>query len=151
MASAAVAGPIGLALAGASAYMQLRGAQAQAKGLAAQAGYTKMQAKQESIKYKQQAVAVLDNILATSAETVARAGAGGIDPFSGTADDLQNLAMAQGAMELYTVQDNELLALRGGEMQANQFMLQAKAAKQAGFAAALGTLGQGYMMKASIA
>jgi len=146
----AAAGSIGMALAGASAYMQLKGAQAQAKGLAAQAGYTRMQAKQESIKYKQQAVQVLDNILATSAETVARAGAGGIDPFSNTAGDLQNLAMAKGAMELYTVQDNELLALRGGEMQANQFMLQAKAAKQAGFASAIGTLGQGYMMKASI-
>jgi len=144
------AAQIGLALAGASAFMQLRGAQAQAKGLAAQAGYTRMQAKQEAIKYKQQAVAVLDNILQTSAEVTARAGAGGIDPFTGSAGELQTLALAKGAQELYTVRDNELIALRGGELQAQQFMLQARSAKQAGFAAAIGTLGQGYMMKASI-
>ena len=139
-----------MGLSGASALMQLQAARTQAKGLAAQAGYTRMQARQEAIKYKQQAVAVLDNILATSAEITARAGAGGIDPFSGSAEDLQTLALAKGAQELYTVRDNELIALRGGEMQARQYMLEARAAKQAGFAAAIGALGQGYMMKKSI-
>lgn len=139
-----------MGLSGASALMQLQAARTQGKGLAAQAGYTRMQARQEAIKYKQQAVAVLDNILATSAEITARAGAGGIDPFSGSAEDLQTLALAKGAQELYTVRDNELIALRGGEMQARQYMLEARAAKQAGFAAAIGTLGQGYMMKKSI-
>lgn len=143
--AAVTAAQVGMGLAGGSAFMQYRAGQTQAKGFAAQAGYARMQSRQESIKYKQQAVAVLDNILMTSAETTARAAAGGVDPFSGSAGDNLRLAMAKGAQELYTVKDNAVISLAAGGMQADQYLLQGRAAKQAGFAAAIGTLGEGYM------
>lgn len=110
----------------------MKASRARAKGLAAQATMARLQAKQESLKYKQQAVAVLDNILRTQAAITARAGAGNIDAFTGSAGRLQGLALAQGAQELYTVQDNEIITLRGGEIQAQQYMTTAKAVMQQG-------------------
>jgi hypothetical protein len=135
----------------ASAFMGLQAAQTQARGLAAQGAYAKLQAKQESLKYKQNAITVLDNILQTSASITARAGMGGIDPFSGSAQALRKYAMAKGAQELYTLQDGEIIALAGGRMQEQQYGLQATAARQAGFASAIGSLGRGYQMQSSIA
>ena len=143
--SGAGLGPIGLALAGASAFMQYRGGLAQEAGLKAQSGYTRMQAQQEAIKQKQQAVAVLDNMLSTAATINAYGGIG-----LGNVDNLQKAARAKGVKELYTVKNNEIIALRGGYMQADQFMLQARAAKEGGIASAIGTFGSGLMMKASI-
>ena len=51
-----------------------------------------------SLQYKKQSVDVMKNILVTQA-TVVRAGAGGIDPFSGNAGTLQNYALATGVNE----------------------------------------------------
>jgi len=138
-------GGLGLALAGASAYTQYRAGQMQSASLQAQAGYTRLQAQQEALRQKQQAVAVMDNMIATAATINAYGGMG-----LGNVENLKNAARAKGVKELYTVKDNEIIALRGGYMQADQFMMQASAASQAGFAAALGTFGSGLMMKTSI-
>lgn len=139
-----------MGLVGASAFMQMKAAQAQARGLQQQAAFQRLQTRTEALKYKTQGVAILDNILQTQALITARAGAGGVDPFSGSAGQLQEYAQAQGAKELYTNITNKTIALAAGEMQAQQFGIQAAAARQAGFAAAIGTLGQGYLMKKSI-
>lgn len=140
----------GMEFAAASALMQMQASQVKARGLAAQGAYARIEARQASIQYKQQAVSVLDNILNTSAEVTARAAAGGVDPFSGSAGELQTLAMAKGAQELYTIKDNAVLALAGGDMQSQQFGLQATAARQEGFAAAFGQLGQAEMTQKAI-
>ena len=68
----------------------------------------------------------------------------------GNVDNLKRAARAKGVKELYTVKNNEIIALRGGYMQADQYMMQASAASQAGFAAGIGTFGSGLMMKTSI-
>ena len=138
------------ALTVASAFMQIRAGQSQAAALRAQGAYARMQAKQESLKYKQNAVNVLDNILATSASITARAAAGGIDPFSGTPQSLRDFALAKGAQELYTTREGEIITLAGGRMQETTYGMQATAAKQAGYAAAIGTLGSGLQMQQSI-
>jgi hypothetical protein len=138
-------GGLGLALAGASAFMQYRAGQAQSASLQAQAGYTRLQAQQEALKQKQQAVVVMDNMIATAATINAYGGMG-----LGNVDNLKRAARAKGVKELYTVKNNEIIALRGGYMQADQYMMQASAASQAGFAAAIGTFGSGLMMKTSI-
>ena len=75
-------------LTAATAYSQLKGAKQQAKGLMRQAAFKKVQARSEALKYRQQGAAVMDNILATKATINARAAAGGIDPFSGSAKAL---------------------------------------------------------------
>lgn len=138
------------ALTVASAFMQIRAGQSQAAALRAQGAYARMQAKQESLKYKQNAVNVLDNILATSASITARAAAGGIDPFSGTPQSLRDFALAKGAQELYTTREGEIISLAGGRMQETAYGMQARAAKQAGYASAIGTLGRGLQMSSSI-
>ena len=130
-----------LAVSAASAVSQMQAARSQARGLAAQATMARIQAKQESLKYKAQGVQVMDNILRTQAASVARAGSGGIDPFSGSALKLAKYAAAKGVQELYTVQDNELITIRGGEMQAQQYMQQAKSTMKAGMIGAAVSFG----------
>ena len=132
---------LGLAASGASSISQMMGTRSQAKGLAAQATMARLQAKSESLKYKAQGVQVLDNILRTQAAIVARAANGGIDPFSGSANSLMQYASAKGATELYTVQDNELITMRGGEMQAQQYMQQAKSVMKAGMIGGIAKFG----------
>lgn len=106
----------------------LQAGQATARGFRSQAMQTRMQAKGEELKYKQQGVAVLDNILRTQATLNARAGAGGIDPFSGSANALQQYALAQGAKENYTTMDNAIIAVRSGELQAQEYESAARSA-----------------------
>lgn len=130
-----------LAVSAASAVSQMQAARSQARGLAAQATMARIQAKQESLKYKAQGVQVMDNILRTQAAIVARAGSGGIDPFSGSALKLAKYAAAKGVQEMYTVQDNELITIRGGEMQAAQYMQQAKSTMKAGMIGAAVSFG----------
>ena len=131
-----------LAVSAASAVSQMQAARSQARGLAAQATMARIQAKQESLKYKAQGVQVMDNILRTQAAIVARAGSGGIDPFSGSALKLAKYAAAKGVQEMYTVQDNELITIRGGEMQAAQYMQQAKSIMKAGMIGAAVSFGK---------
>lgn len=109
----------------------LQAGKAEARGYAAQATMQRMQAKTEELRYKEQGVAVLDNILRTQASITARAAAGGIDPFSGSAKALNQYAMAKGAQELYTTQESGIIALRTGEMRAGVSMTQAKSAMSA--------------------
>jgi len=121
-----------IGLAAVKGIMTMQAARSQAQGLAAQATMARMQAKQEALKYKQQGVQVLDNILRTQAAITARAGAGGIDPFSGSPDKLGRYALARGVQELYIVQDNEVIAIQGGELQAREYMREARATMQTG-------------------
>ena len=131
---------VAAALTAATAVSQLEAGRQQAKGLMRQAAYSKVQARSEALKYKQQGVAVLDNILATNAAINARAAAGGIDPFSGSAKALQTYALKKGASELYLARDGETIAFGTGEAQAMQYASQAKSAMAAGRTAALGTI-----------
>ena len=134
---------IALGAAGLSAVAGLKSGQATAGGLRSQATQTRMQAKGEKLKYKQQGVAVLDNILQTQATLNARAGAGSIDPFSGSANALQQYALAQGAKENYTTMDNAIIAVRSGELQAQEYESAARSAMSQARMGAIMSLAQG--------
>lgn len=136
-----------LAFGGLQAVASLQAAKAQAKGLAAQSTMARLQANQEKIKYKQQGVAVLDNILRTKAAINARQAAGNVDPFSGSGLSLMNFAQATGTREYAMAENNALIALRSGEMQAGQYMTQAKATMRAGILQAVTSVGQAYATK----
>lgn len=127
-------------LTAATAYSQLKAGQQQAKGLMQQAAFRRVQARSEVLKYKQQGIAVMDNILQTQATINARAGAGGIDPLSGSARALALYADKKGANELYLTRDGEKIAFGVGEAQAMQYASQAKSAMAAGRTAALSTI-----------
>lgn len=130
---------------GLSAVAQIGASRTQASGLEGQASYRRLEAKQEELKNKQQAIAVLDNMLATASTINAYGGIG-----MGNIDNLDRASMAKGVTELYNVEDNAIIALKGGYMQADQYMMQASATRQAGFASAIGSIGSGLMMKGSI-
>jgi|TARA_R100000149_G_C5877609_1_gene141609 hypothetical protein len=138
------------AIAGIQAFAALKAAQAQARGLAAQATYQRVQAKTDSLKYKAQGIKVLDNILATDAAIVARAGAGGIDPLSGSAKTLRTFAMAKGAEEKYLSDEGALIALRTGMAQADQYEAQASATMMSGIFNAAAAFGQAYAFNKSL-
>lgn len=137
-------------LTAATASMQYRAGKQAARGYALQATQARIEARQMSLQYKKQSVDVMKNILATQATVVARAGAGGIDPFSGNAGTLQNYALATGVNELYTIKDNQVLALAGGELQAKQYLIQGRAARLQANAQALGTLAAGVAMTTQV-
>lgn len=138
------------AIAGIQAFAALKASQAQARGLAAQATYQRVQAKTDSLKYKAQGIKVLDNILATDAAIVARAGAGGIDPLSGSAKTLRTFAMAKGAEEKYLSDEGALIALRTGMAQADQYEAQASATMMSGILNAATAFGQAYAFNKSL-
>lgn len=129
----------------ASGLMKMQAAKQEARGLRAQATQTKVQARSEMLKYKQQGVAVLDNILRTQATIVAKAGAGNIDPFSGSAMALRFQALAKGSEEFYLSKEGATIVTAQGEAQAAQYLQQASAkVKGAMMGAALGVGIQGY-------
>jgi hypothetical protein len=131
---------VAVALGAMGAAAQVQAGKTTAAGYMAQATQSRTQAKSEELKYKQQGVAVLDNILRTQAALTARAGAGGIDPFSGSAGALQQYALAQGAKENYMARDNAIIVLRSGELQAQQYESAARAAISQARGAAFMTL-----------
>jgi len=124
---------------------KIQAARAQAKGLAAQATQARVEARSKALEYKKQGVEVLDNILRTNATIVARAGAGGIDAFSGSALALQRYAEAKGADEFYMSDEGFDITIAGGEAQAQQYIAQGKAGiRSAVVGAAVGMGLQGY-------
>jgi hypothetical protein len=131
---------IALAGAGISAYGQMQAGKAQARGLAQQAALAQVQAKGEALKYRQQGVETLKNIVRTNSTLNARAAAGGIDPFSGSAAGLAQFTQSEGAMEYFVTEDNQIIAREGGAIQARLYMDQAKQAKRGAMFAAAGTL-----------
>jgi hypothetical protein len=144
---------IGAVLTGASAYTGLRATRAEAKGLMLQASATRQQAISEKLKYKQQGIAVLDNILATQSAINARAGAGGIDPLSGSARALYLFAERKGVGEYYLTREGQTIAVRTGDLKAQQYVATAKATMAAGRTEAFGkiasfALGQSTLGKA---
>ena len=128
-----------------SGIAKIQGAKAEARGLAAQATQTRVQARSEALKYKQQGIAVLDAILRNEATIIAKAGAGNIDPFSGSAMALRYANMAAGADEFFLTKEGATIVTATGEAQAGQYVAQAKAGLRAAqFGAVLGTGMKGY-------
>lgn len=137
-------------LAGLSAYMQMQSAQATAKGVAAQASFSKQQSRSEALKYKAQGVAILDNILATDALIVAKAGSGSVDPASGSAMTLSTYALAKGIEEKMLADSGATIALRSGMLKAQQEMLQAEATILSGAIGAATAFGEAYTFEQSL-
>ena len=138
------------AIAGLQAFAALKAAQATARGLAAQATQVRTQARTDALKYKAQGVKVLDNILATDAAIIARAGAGCIDPFSGSARTLSICAEAKGAEEKFLSDEGAIIALRSGVLQADQYEAQASATMMSGVFNAAAAFGQAYAFHKSL-
>lgn len=131
---------IGAGLSFVSAFRQMQAGKAAARGLGQQAALAELQGRGEALKYRQQGVATMDRVLRTRATVKARAAAGGIDPFAGSALALQDFALAEGAQEIYVSRDNEIIAREGGTLQSSLYRQQAKQAYRGGLFGAVSTL-----------
>jgi hypothetical protein len=132
-----------MALGAVSAIGQMRAARSQQQMYNAQAEQAKIQGRSQAIAYKQQGAMVLRNLNETLASTIALAGAGNIDPTSGSARVMQDFARAEAYAEYGTALDNAVLAKEGAAAQAQVFRMAGRAAYQTGVINAVGALGQG--------
>ena len=125
--------------------MEMQAAKAAARGYQAQAAQTLVESRAKVLQHKQQGVAVLDNILKQQAAVVARAGAGNVDPFSGSAMNLMVRGMGEGIREFKFTQDGATIAGGIGQAKANQYLLTASATVRNAFtSAAIGIAGSAY-------
>ena len=122
---------------GVSAYSSWReGAYARAE-YDARAAQERLRGRAQALQYKQQGIEVLRRLNENLASTVARAAAGGVDPLSGSALNLQNYAMREGMRDYNQSRDNALIATGMSEYQAQQYKAAGKTAYRTGL---LGTI-----------
>ena len=126
---------------GISAVGTLAAGAAQTRQYGLQAEQADLRGRSEAIAYKQQGANALRNLNETLAAIISRAGAGGVDPGSGSALTLQRFALAEGAREKSIAQDNEALALGQASMQAGIYRSAGRTAQLNSFVSAAGNIG----------
>jgi len=137
--------PAMIAFSVAKGMMEMQAAKAEARGYQAQAAQSLVESRARVLQHKQQGVAVLDNILKQQAAVVARAGAGNVDPFSGSAMNLMVRGMGEGIKEFKFTQDGATIAGGIGQAKADQYLLTASATVKNAFTkAAVGIAGAAY-------
>ena len=136
---------VGLGLSALSAYSSMRAGRAQAIGLARQSAMEQVQARGAALQYRQAAVDRLKQLNAQQGALVARAGAGGLDPFSGSYKQLSQMAEREAAIDYRILQDNVIISREGGSIQSGLLLDQANRAKRSGLYKAGATLGQAGM------
>jgi hypothetical protein len=133
-----------------SAMGKIQAGQAKAAEYDAQASQAELKGRSEAIAYKQMGADVLRNLNENLAAIIARAGAGGVDPTSGSARTTALYAQAEGIRELNITRDNALLAEGQAATQANQYRLAGQNAKRAAMWNALGTVSTGIQRVGSL-
>ena len=97
---------------------------------------------QEALNEKRKGVQVLEKILATQAAINARAGAGAIDPYSGTPQGLRVFATAEGMQDFQISRDNASLIEQVGILQSIDYKQAGSMAAYQGRLAALTQIGE---------
>jgi len=123
-------------MASAQAAAAQQAAQAQAMASLRQATMQRMQTRSEVLKYREEGVNTLERVLENMATVNARAAAGSIDPFSGSANALQMYALAKGSDEFGNAADSAIITQRSGEIQAGVFEEEAQLSLDRGAAEA---------------
>jgi len=139
-----------MALAAVSAGASIYSGVMQQRAYNAQAEQAKIQGRSQAIAYKQQGAMVLRNLNEFLASTIAVAGAGNVDPTSGSARVMQEFARAEAYAEYGTSLDNAVLAKEGAAAQAQIYRMGGRAAFLTGVVNAAGTLGQGIQRQLSL-
>lgn len=111
-----------------------------------QAEQAELRGRSEAIAYKQKGSEALKRLNETLAAIVARAGAGGVDPTSGSAVTVQQFAMGEGIEEFNIAADNAALALGEGYTQGGIYRSAGSTAKKTADVAALGSVGEAAYM-----
>ena len=111
---------VAIAMAVFSGIKSIQAGRQEEKSLQMQAVQTQIQSKGEAVKYEQQANNVLRRSLEAQAASRARAAAGGVDPFGGSAMLNQTLSAKDGGEEFNLSRENAKLMALGGEARALQ-------------------------------
>lgn len=121
---------IGLALV--SAYGEYQAGQSKKRMYDLEAKKVTVEAGRKALQYQQQANQVLQKQAATNAAIAARSAAGGVDPFSGSADVIRRATDTAAGREFAIILENADSALRGGAIQAQIYEAAGDAAGRAG-------------------
>lgn len=141
---------IGLATSVLGGIGSIMAGQAQAQAMQMQAMSSIIQGNQAAIEYRRQGTQVLQKVLETQSTVAARAAAGGIDPFSGSAAALGEYALSKGTDEFNWAQENARMAILSGQANAAGYRAAASAARTQGFINAAGSILGGIGKVASI-
>ena len=111
-----------------------------------QAEQAELRGRSEAIAYKQKGSEALKRLNETLAAIIARAGAGNVDPTSGSSVTAQQFAMGEGIEEFNIAADNAALALGEGYTQGGIYRSAGSTAKKTADVAALGSVGEAAYM-----
>lgn len=131
---------LGLLGSAVSAVGALNAASTQAEAYKMQATNSIIQGNQQSIEYQRQGIQVLRKVAETDATIRARAAAGGIDPYSGSASQLGDMTFSRGLDEYNWARDNAQMAIYSGQANSSAMMTAASNAQTAGYYNAAGSL-----------
>ncbi len=135
---------IGSKIAQASAQRDI--GRAQQESYEQQAAQAELKGRSEAIAYKQKGSEALQRLNETLAAIIARAGAGGVDPTSGSAATVQQFATGEGIDEFNIAAGNAALALNEGYTQGGIYRSAGATAKKSADVAALGSIGEAAYM-----
>lgn len=130
-------GLLGSAVSGVASYSAGQ-QQAEAYKLAATSAI--IEGNQKALEYQRQGIQVMNRTMETNATIRARAAAGGIDPFSGSAGQIGDWSFAKGVDEYNWARDNASAAILSGESSAAGYRIAASNAASTGTINAVGSL-----------
>lgn len=131
---------------GLKAYTQYQQGKMQATSFRLQATQAELQGRQNALNYSRQGLQVLRRQEQLAATVRARASAGGVDAFTGSALTIQQVDMMKAQEESQIAQENAQGAIYGSLAQSQSFQAAAGAARFAGNIGALTTIIQGGAM-----
>lgn len=139
--TAATLGSAGLGLVGTamSAKAQLTGGENQAMAYQLAATNALIEGNQRAMEYKRQGNQVMSRTIETDALIKAKAAAGGIDPFSGSAGALSEYAFMKGVEEYNLAQENAQFAVMQGKASEASYNMAAASALKTGQQSAIAT------------
>jgi hypothetical protein len=143
-------GMLGIAGSLVSAFGSIAAGNAQASAYKMQGMSALIEGNQRALEYRRQGNQVLQKILETQANVSARAAAGGIDPFSGSAGALSEYALAKGTDEFIWAQDNATMSILSGQANQAGYRSAASSARSMGLINAAGSVIGGFAKAASI-
>jgi len=123
---------------------------AQADAYKLQATNALIQSRQQALEYQKQGVQVMNKMLETNATINARAAAGGIDPFSGSAGRLSEYAFSRGADEYNLAKENAASAILQGQANSEAYLSAAESASSSGIISGITGLMMGAAKMGSI-
>jgi len=134
---------VALALTAASAYSQYQQGKAQQERLNRQAELVELQGRSKAVSHKQDGIKILDSMLEQMSYANAYAGAGSIDPFSGSKLGVGLSLQAKGLREFNINGYNQTIALDMSNHQAEMLRYEGRIAKKQAKVNALTTMAMG--------